>query len=228
MSLFYPQVAVVDSGIVVVGQVWAGEVPGVIHRNVTARLMHLDWEGHMLHREDFPIVEDGSYSVFDMRPLDEGWTRLALMYNKVPVTKAGCRHELWEYDTTTRQTSMLWGADVNYNSANAGRWLPLGEGKSLFLNDPSMGQLRAWMGDFAGGGSVEQFELPHTNPRLYGYAGNSYLSVPTPLTGSVSNPGSFYVMIDCLRADRPENSPDPCALLLYRLEVELDKAEGES
>ena len=60
MSLFYPQVAATNDGIIIVGQVWDNSA------RVTTRLLHLDWQGKLVHREDLPVVGDGNFLSLDL------------------------------------------------------------------------------------------------------------------------------------------------------------------
>ena len=75
---------------------------------------------------------------------------------------------------------------------------------------------------------ISQPQLLRTAPHTYGLYSTGYVSVPSPLVGSVCDYRDLYVMTHCARWDRPEGQPDPCALLLYRLEVEPDRPKGES
>lgn len=84
MSLFYPQVAATNEGIIIVGQVWDNSA------RVITRLLHLDWQGQLVHRRDLPTAGDGNFLSLDLRPLSPSdWSQLMIYYNRLPADHAG-------------------------------------------------------------------------------------------------------------------------------------------
>jgi len=98
MGFFYPQIAALPGGVVLVGEVW-----DVAERS-TSRLVHLDWQGNTLHEEALPAgTEEGAYLSFDMRPERPGnWDRLVIYHNFSP-RKGPWSHQFFTYDVPARQ-----------------------------------------------------------------------------------------------------------------------------
>ncbi len=215
MGFFYPQVAAAGDGIVVVGELWDNP-----DRSIT-RLLHLNWKGELMHQEDLPTDGDGTYLSYDLRPPDpEDWSRLILYYNKTPKERKICHHEFWEYNTQTRQLRLLRSLETEYGLSNAGKWMPLSEQSSVFINNPSMGQLHVWEGDILGGGEVTRAPLPGANPLALGFMASAYLFTPNPLQGSVVVPGEIYLASDCFNPGRTPEKPGSCSFLLWRLGIQ--------
>ena len=223
MGLFYPQVAVTEDGVVIVGEVWSNRTP---KRSLT-RLLHLDWQGKTLHREDLPAEVDGNYWCQDLRPRDaEDWSRLVLFYNKQPATRENNRHEFWEYDVRARRLRLLRSRRVPYPLSNAGRWLPMPEGQSLFINNPSMNRLVVWSGDLLGRGPIRRTPLPGGDVIQRGYQASIYLAAPNVLQGSLRAPGELCVAADCYHRVPPGEKPKACSLLLWRLAWKVERQSG--
>ena len=212
MSLFYPQVAATNEGIVIIGEVWDNS------DRVTTRLLHLNWEGALVHRDELPADDDGAYLSFDLRPLDPSdWRKLIFYYNSTSKEHTICYHEFWEYNTQTKHLRRLRSLKTEYNLANVGKWISVSDKSSVFINNPCMGQLHVWEGDILGGGGVIRTPLPGANPLARGYQASSYLFVPNFLQGSVALPGEIYVASDCFNPGKKAKEPGPCSFLLWRL-----------
>ncbi len=213
MAFFYPQVAATDDGIVLTGQIRDNP------EHVTTGLVHLDWDGAVVHRERLPAGGAGTYICYDLRPRDPGdWRRLILYYNRQSKNRSACFHEFWEYDTTERALRMLRSIPVEYIAANPGKWVPLAGNASVFLNNPSMSTTHVWTGNILGPGSIDHNPLPRTDVLESGYLASSYLMTPNVLQGSVRNPGHRYLISDCHNLDKKRDAPGPCSLLLWRLD----------
>jgi len=212
MGFFYPQVAVTDEGIIIVGEIWDRNE---LH---TTRLIHLDWSGKTVHREDLPAGSEGNYFSFDMRPRNNAdWNELIIYYNTQPEDHKDCRHEFWLYDTKAKELSLLRSIKTEYSFSNAGKWVPIAEGYSAFINNPSMGQLCVWKGDILGGGEISRSPIPDTNPIEMGYQGSAYLFTPNVLQGSVFSPDDIYIASDFINKEREPDKSGPCSFMLWRL-----------
>ncbi len=223
MGLFYPQVAATESGVVVVGQVWDDTGDNVF----TARLLHVAWDGALLHREDLPATEPGHHFVSDMRPLDaHDWTRMVLYRSRAPATQDSGTHEFWAYDVGTRKLRVLRSLDVPYGESNAGRWLPGSGHHSVFINNPSMGRIRFWEGDILGGGPVAGRDEPAVDVLRLGYQATSYLFAPNPLHGSIYTPDDVAIAADCFNPSKASGEPGPNSLLMWRLRLAAPLAPG--
>lgn len=215
MSFFYPQVAVTDDGIIIIGEIWDKDNEKLRF----TRLIHLDWSGKIMHREDFPVDNEGNYFSYDMRPQnDEDWSNLIIYYNKQPADRKDCRHEFWRYNTKTKQLSLIRSIETEYSSSNSGRWIPITKGYSAFINNPSLGQLNIWKGDILGGGEITRCLIPNTNPKEMGYQFSAYLFVPSVLQGSVASPDSIYIASDFVNKERESDKSGPCTFILWRLD----------
>ena len=62
MGLFYPLVAVANSGPIVVGELWDDS------KRPRARLLQLDWSGQVTYQEDLPAESEGTHCVYDLKP----------------------------------------------------------------------------------------------------------------------------------------------------------------
>ena len=212
MGLFYPQVAATEEGVVIVGEVWDNQ------KRATTRLIHLDWQGQELHREDLPAETDGQFFSHDLRPRSaDDWSRLVLYYNKAPADRSDNRHEFWEYDARTRRLRLLRSIKTEYGLANAGRWLPLPGGKSVFINNPSMNRLFVWSGNLLGQGEIIRSALPGADVVQRGYRASIYMSAPNVLQGSIRSPEELYLAADCYNPVKEGEKPAACSLLLWRL-----------
>ncbi|MBT3266340.1 hypothetical protein HN371_04255 [Candidatus Poribacteria bacterium] len=221
MGLFYPQVAATDSGIVVVGQVWDEKV----EKTSSARLLHIDWDGTLVHREDFPADGPGQHFVYDMRPATaDTWDRLILYATAAPDAHVTATHEFWQYDVPSRQLRLLRSLEVPYGMSNAGKWLPASDNYSVFVNNPSMGRILIWEGDILGGGEVLRREMPTVDVLRLGYEATSYLFAPNPLQGSVYSPEAIAFAADSFNANRQDGASGPNSLLMWRLRLEAPVA----
>jgi hypothetical protein len=213
MAFFYPQVAATNDGIVLVGQIWDNP------EHVTTGLVHLDWDGAVIHRERLPAGGAGTYISYDLRPRDaDDWRRLILYYNRQSKNRSACFHEFWEYDTQAKAIRLLRSIPVEYIVANPGKWVPVDGGSSVFLNNPSMSTMHVWTGNVLGPGHIDHDPLPKTDVFERGYLASSYLMTPNVLQGSVRKPGHRYFVSDCHNLDKEPDAPGPCSLLLWRLD----------
>jgi hypothetical protein len=222
-SFFYPQIAALNDGIVIVGEnwedQWARDHAGQYSR-VTARLIHLDWQGKVLHQEDLPAGEGkGSWCAYDMRPEKPGaWGSLIIAHSSAP-DGGQAMHRFLRYDVAARRLTVVREMPVPYGYVNPGKWLPIAERHSVFLNNPSLGQVNAWEGDVLGEGELRARRLARTNPIELGYQGQEYLMTPNPLLGSVLTAGEAYLMCDTYNPEKQASRPAPLSLLLWRLEL---------
>ncbi|MBT5713448.1 hypothetical protein HOI71_20540, partial [Candidatus Poribacteria bacterium] len=149
MGRFYGQVAATESGIVVYGAASDDQGRGP----VTERVLHVDWRGTMLHREDFPADGLEQRSGFDLRPAGtDTWDGLVISRSRTPRTRTVTTYEIWEYDVRVRRLRLLRSLEVPYDNAKGGKWLPVSEGRSLYVDSVSAGGLRFWEGDVLGEG----------------------------------------------------------------------------
>jgi hypothetical protein len=212
MGLFYPLVAVIESGAIVVGELWDDS------KRPHARLIHFDRTGKMLHQEDLPSGSEGSHCVYDLRPWEGRPEHFILYATKSPADKQNCAHEFWEYSSRDKRLRLLRSIPTDYSWSNTGKWLWLSENESFFVNNPSSGQLCAWHGNILGAGDVKRTLLAKSNPISVGLQGSYYVMSPSPLVGSKQKPGEFYIMTDGPNAGKTPEDVGPCSLLLYRLE----------
>jgi hypothetical protein len=211
MGLFYPLVAVVQIGAVVVGELWDDA------KRPRARLVQFDWTGKITHQEDLPNESEGSHLAYDVRPVSSQPEDFILYATKSPADHRNCSHEFWGYSSKEMRLRLLRSIETDYSWSNAGRWLPLSDHESVFINNPSSGQLCAWHGDIVGGGELKRTMLARSNPVLLGMQGSYYVMSPSPLVGSAQKPGEIYVMTDVPNAGKKAEAVGPCSLLLYRL-----------
>ena len=211
-AFFYPLVAATEAGVVMVGNVWD------VHEHATSRLIHLDWQGNILHEEELPAdAVDGRYLSYDMRPVRPGdWQHLLIYHNMSP--KDGpWRHDFLVYDLTTRKLRLVNEVPTARGYSNAGKWQYISPTRSVFINNPSMGKLQAWEGDILGGEKVVAEPVAGMDPLELGYQASSYVMTPNPCQGSVTVPGVMYVMSDVYNPEKLQQDPGPCSLLLWRL-----------
>jgi hypothetical protein len=212
MGLFYPQIALTDDGTVITGQVWDNPDRSI------ARLIQLDAEANIVHREDLPADEDGNYWCLDLRPVRaEDWGELLLYYNKYPKRREDCRHEFWTYTPATHRLEQRRSIPVPESQINYGKWIPVSETRSVFLHNPSMGAFEAYDGDLLGEGAYEVVPLPATNPVLRGHVGSAYTFVPNPLQGGVSTPAAAWFATDYIPQKSHPDERIRGALVLYRI-----------
>ena len=215
MSLFYPQLAATNNGIIIVGQVWDNSA------RVTTRLLHLDWQGKLVHREDLPAVGDGNFLSLDLRSISANdCSQLMIYYNRLPADHQVCHHEFWQYDVEMQQLRLLRSLETEYGLANYGKWLPVSDGFSAFINNPSMSALHVWQGDLLGGEEVSGTPLIGANPLRLGYLATAYLFAPNALQGSVVSQRESYIASDCFNPGKEPESSGPCSFLLWRLDLD--------
>src|SRR5439155_495103 len=97
MGLFYPLVAVVESGAVVVGELWDDA------KRPHARLVQFDWSGKVTHQEDLPGDSEGSHCAYDLRPMPDRPENFILYASRTPAEQRNCRHEFWGYSSKEMQ-----------------------------------------------------------------------------------------------------------------------------
>jgi hypothetical protein len=212
MGFFYPQIALTDSGTVVVGQLWDNAA-----RSIT-RIMQLDDSGKITHREDIPVTADGNYWCCDLRPIaPDNWNDLVLYYNKYPKDKQDCRHEFWTYTPSTTTLKQHRSIPVPEGQINYGKWIPISKDRSAFIHNPSMGSFEAYDGNLLGEGDFTTIPLPATDPVMHGYVGTAYTFVPNPLQGSYTTPGSTWFATDFIPNKNDPNERTRATFLLYRL-----------
>jgi hypothetical protein len=211
-GFFYPQIALTDSGTVLVGQVWDNK------DRSTTRIIHLDDTGKEIHRAELPAEVDGNYWCCDYRPLRaDDWSKLVLYYNKYPKGGQDCRHEFWTYEPATRALKQHQSIAVPEGRINYGKWIPISGKRSVFLHNPSMGAFETIGGDLLGSGDVAVAPLMGTNPATLGYAGTAYTFVPNPLQGSMQSNKSAWFACDYISLKNDPNERTRAALLLYRI-----------
>jgi len=216
MGLFYPLVAVVESGAVVVGELWDGA------RRPHARLIQFDWSGKVTHQEDLPSEIEGNHCAYDLRPIPNRPENFIIYATKSPADKR-CAHEFWGYSTREKRLWLLRSIETDYSWSNSGKWLPISEQQSVFINNPSSGQLCAWHGDILGGADIKRTILSRSNPISLGMQGSYYVMSPSPLVGSLQKPGEIYIMTDAPNAGKKAEDAGPCSLLLYGLKPRNEK-----
>jgi hypothetical protein len=214
-SLFYPLVAVTDEGIVITGQ---NQDDTFTTNRIFSRLIHLDWNLNEVNRETFPMNVQGGNKITDMRPLEsQDWGKLLLCSQEVPNDFSYGIHRFHQYDLAQKQLTLVGEYDKGYPNSNAGRWIRFHATKSVFVNNPGSSRLVQWLGDMAAGGDLTSKDLVGADPIAQGYQAVHYVSVPSPMYGSVTEPGTFYVAVDVYNPDRVEPNPGPVSFLLYRL-----------
>lgn len=202
-GLFYPLVALLDDAVVIVGEVWDDAT------HATSRLLVLDGQGRRRTMLDLPALDAaGRYLTYDLRPEEPGdWRRLVLAHTSTP--DAGrCRHQLLRFDPATLGVEEIGSFDVDPSHSNAGRWIALGAGRGVFVNNPSMGALCQWRD-----GRPEP--LPGCDPLALGLAASAYVQVPSPFQGSLEPAGRMVLLSDCFEAGRAPDQPGPASLLAW-------------
>ena len=184
-----------------------------------ARLLQLDWEGKVTHQEDLPMATEGNHCAYDLRPSRDLSGELIFYASSTPANHQNCRHEFWRYSPREQKLEILRSIETDYSWSNSGKWLPLSESRSVFINNPSLGQLCAWSGHLLGTGEIKRSMLPKSNPIAVGLQGSYYVMSPSPLVGSMQTTGESYLMTDAPNAGKKEKEPGPCSLLLYRLQT---------
>ena len=109
MGLFYPLVAVVESGAIVVGELWDDA------KTPHARLVQFDWDGKVTHQEDLPKEVEGSHCVYDLKPMPGQPENFILYATKTPADKQHCAHEFWEYSSREKQLRLLRSIETEYS-----------------------------------------------------------------------------------------------------------------
>jgi hypothetical protein len=211
MGLFYPLVAVVETGAVVVGEWWDEA------KRPRARLVQFDWSGKITHQEDLPLEGEGSHLAYDLRPTPGHPESFVLYATKSPADHQNCAHEFWTYSAKEMRLRLVHSVETDYSWSNSGKWMPLSAQQSVLINNPSLGQLSAWHGDILGGGQVKRTLLERSNPIQLGMQGSYYVMMPSALVGAAQTPGEFYLMTDCPNPGKKAEDVGPCSLLLYRL-----------
>jgi len=214
MGFFYPQVAVTNDGIVLVAEMWDKED---IHYT---KLLHLDWNYKIIHREDIPVDVAGNHFSYDMRPQNQDdWSKLIIYYNRHPSDNKDNRHEFWRYDTKTMKLELLRSIDTEPGLSNGGKWIPIDKNRSVFINNPSMGQLMTWEGDILGEGEITRTPMDKANPIEMGYQGSVYMFTPNVLQGSIISEGDIYIATEFIGKERKPDKPGPCSFMLWRLDT---------
>ena len=149
--LFYPQVAVTDDGVVVVGEL--GPDP---QTHTYSRLIHIDWSGNEIYRYELSApTEPGRNMVYDVRPvLPDDWSNFMLVASEW--NEPGYTYGIlcfFVYNTEMQTVTLEKVENVPGYMANSGRWVCLNQDLSAFVNNPSLGNVYAWEGDFLNGGS---------------------------------------------------------------------------
>jgi len=219
LAFFYPLAAASDGGVVLVGNVWD------VSKHATSRLIHLDWNGNILHEQALPAdAAEGSYLSYDMRPAQPGdWEHLVI-YHRMGPNDGPWRHDFLAYDVAARRLTLANEVPTEEGFSNSGKWLYISPKRSVFINNPSMGRIQVWEGDILGDVQVAPVPLPGMDPLELGYQASSYVMIPNPCQGSITVPGEAYVMSDVHNPGKPEYSSatagrnrGPCSLLLWRL-----------
>ena len=209
MGLFYPQVAASEDSIVVVAQVFDEK------NHCHTRLMHLDWSGKLIHREDFPEPTVNAYAPEDLRVMDDRNERLLL-----------CAHDwnrgfdLWEYDVRARRIERL--RSVNFGEGQTPGHLKClldGSGRFLVVGAPREAAY-AYRGSLQDDTPVvvEILREP-PSPKQIGFRTNYYICVPNRIYGSLEPAESFYVAGDFANASWDSKAAGPFSWLLWRLRL---------
>ncbi len=210
MGFFYPQVAATPDGIVLVGQLSRHPEPS------TTRLVHTDWSGKTIHAADLPGsgAPKGEYIAYDLRPFDPGdWSRLMICCT----ASTDPRHDFWQYTPKDQRLRLLRSVPCDPGAAAPGRWIPVSQARSIFVNNPSLSQLRLWELDLNSERPAVQSFLPQTHPRERGFLANAYLFSPNPLQGSLLVPGETVVAVDAYNPNRSNETSGPCSFLMWKL-----------
>jgi hypothetical protein len=216
-SFFYPQVVVVDAGIVVIGEDWDN------HDRLGTRIIKLNGEGQFLDSKDIVPPQDGSRFCYDVRPESgKDWSNLILYVNGAPAgsTAATPTHEFWRYNVASGELNMLNSLPVSGGMASGGRLVPSPNGGYVFVNNPSGAQLYVWEGDLlhnTEAGTVTNRPIPGVDPPGMGYQGDYYISVPNPVYGSLPTGRQFYVATDCPNVGKSPKEEGPCSLLMWQM-----------
>ena len=216
-GLFYPMIAATTNGVVIVGENWTKWTAETPRSWMT--LLHIGWNGQLLHREDSVMDSDGTYMAFDLRPVSTAsWNKLALYMDRVPKDQSKpCRHEVWLYDVVARKLSLVRSIETTQQLSNYGKWVPISPTDSILLNNPCMGVLHAWSGDLFGSGDITHEAIPGTDPIALGYSASAYLFVPSPLHGSVESGNGFYLASDFYNQPQGAGKVSSCSFLLWRM-----------
>lgn len=220
LAFFYPQVAVTDHGIVMLGAVSDAE-----DTRRFGVLVHLDHDGRELLRRDLPHPErPGRYWAYELTPVDpDDWSRLAIVATRAPEEGTVRQLQFWEYDAEERALHLRRTVENDFATdesvTNAGRWLPVSETRSLFVNNPHLDRLCVWDGDLLGDGPYTFGPLERGDVKALGYERSRHVLVPDVLSGSV-RPGRFrYVAADVNQRLLERGASGPCSLLLWRIEI---------
>lgn len=212
MGFFYPQVAALDDGIVLVGEVWDN-----YERPIT-RILHIDWDGNALHEEDLPHGSDGTFLSFDMKPISPDQpNRLVIYYNRQSKDHSDNAHEFWEYDAQRRSTRLLRSIPSEYSFSNAGKWVRFADGSSAFINNPSMGKLHVWGEDVLESPGATPTPLVGADLLALGYRASAYVFTPNPFQGSLASPDGVYIASDCFNPSREDGKSGPSSFLFWKL-----------
>jgi hypothetical protein len=187
----------------------------------------LDWDGEVLHRQDLPAGKAGRFLPYDIRPPDAAdWSKLILYCgNEASDQELPPSHDFWEYDLNARKLRLVRRVPTTVLRSNPGRWFPVSNKSSVFLNNPCLSNLALWEGDILGQGEVIYRALDGATPLRDGYPSTLYVLVPNPLYGSVFSPHGVYVGTDCYNAGKSADEAGPCSLLAWYLEFKPNKEE---
>ncbi len=212
-SIFYPQVACTDYGVVIAGQIYdkATKEKDI----VTSLLVQIDWGGTVVNRIDLPCpnVATGHFTTCDMRPIDpQDWSKLTIaqsIYSTEPGVTEGT--EIYVYDAMTHE---LTRKNFLEGPENQGKLVVVDEHFSFFLNNPSQRNHCVWQGDILGGQKITHQPLAGGDIVAAGYPSCLYNYLPNVLTGSVVDLKNLYFATDV------KNPNDEAySLVAYKLEI---------
>ncbi len=212
-SIFYPQVACTDYGVVIVGHLYDKATKE--KDLVTSLLVQIDWGGTVVSRRDLPHpnVPTGHFTTCDLRPMDpQDWSKLTIaqsIYSTEPGITEGT--EIYVYDAMTHE---LTRKNFLEGPENPGKFVVVDEHFSFFLNNPSHGKHCVWQGDILGGQQITYQPLVGGDITALGHPSSTYNYLPNVLTGSVMDMDNLYFATDV------KNPNDEAySLLAYKLSV---------
>ena len=212
-SIFYPQVACTDYGVVIVGHLYDKATKE--KDLVTSLLVQIDWGGTVVNHVDLPHpnVPAGHFTTCDLRPMDpQDWRQLTIaqsIYSTEPGITEGT--EIYTYDALTHE---LARKNFLEGPENPGKLLVVDEHFSFFLNNPGHGRHSVWQGDILGGQKITCQPLVGGDIMAAGYPSSTYNYLPNALTGSVVDMNNLYFATDVKNPDDEASS-----LVAYKLSL---------
>ncbi len=212
-SIFYPQVACTDYGVVIVGQLFDKSTKET--DIVTSMLVQMDWGGTVVNRMDLPgpRAPTGHFMTCDLRPIDpHDWRKLTIaqsIYSTEPGITEGT--EIYLYDAMSHELTRM---NFLEGPENYGKLVVVDEHFSFFLNNPGQSKHCVWQGDILGGQKIKHQPLAGGDITAAGYPSSTYNYLPNALTGSVVDLENLYFATDV------KNPNDEAySLVAYKLDI---------